>query len=82
MVGAKVRDGGGQPSHIQLSLEKEALEIARDTMFRPVKRVEIVQGLVRVATLPYSTKPLTSNFVVTYRSLELLYRWFRVDNSG
>lgn len=51
MVGAKVRDGGGLPSSMQLSLEKEALEIAKGTMFKPVKRVEVVQGLVCVATL-------------------------------
>lgn len=48
MVGAKVRDGGRQPSHIQLLLEKEATETAKETLFRPIKRIEVVQGMVRV----------------------------------
>lgn len=51
MVGAKVRDGGGQPSHIQLLLEKEATEAAKDTLFKPVKRIEVVQGMVSPLTV-------------------------------
>ena len=47
MVGAKVRDGGGRPSHIQLALEKEVTEAVKETLFRPVKRIEMVQGMVR-----------------------------------
>ncbi|KAG8766954.1 hypothetical protein FRC16_007521 [Serendipita sp. 398] len=46
MVGAKVRDGGRQPSPIQLSLEREASEAVKETLFKAVKRVEIVQGMV------------------------------------
>jgi hypothetical protein len=81
MVGAKVRDGGGQPSSIQLSLEKEALEIAKSTIFRPVKRIEVVQGMVRFATLFTNIASLDVHFVATYRSLELFYRWHRLDYS-
>lgn len=52
MVGAKVRDGGKQPSQIQLLLEKEATDIAKETIFLPVKQIEVVQGLVSRITQP------------------------------
>lgn len=55
MVGAKVRDGGRQPSPIQLTLEKEASDTAKDTLFRPVKRIEVVQGMLLIAAWSYST---------------------------
>ncbi|KAG8820325.1 hypothetical protein FRC17_010197 [Serendipita sp. 399] len=48
MVGAKVRDGGRQPSPIQLSLEREASEAVKETLFKPVKRIEIVQGMLLI----------------------------------
>jgi hypothetical protein len=50
MVGAKVRDGGGQPSHIQLVLEKEVTEAIKETLFRSIKCIEMVQGMVREHT--------------------------------
>ncbi|KAG8775935.1 hypothetical protein FRC15_000230 [Serendipita sp. 397] len=54
MVGAKVRDGGRQPSPIQLSLEREASEAVKETLFKAVKRVEIVQGMLLIAAWSYS----------------------------
>ena len=54
MVGAKVRDGGRQPSPIQLTLEKEASDTAKDTLFRPVRRIEVVQGMVSRQMITFS----------------------------
>ncbi|KIM31839.1 hypothetical protein M408DRAFT_327253 [Serendipita vermifera MAFF 305830] len=55
MVGAKVRDGGGQPSNIQLALENEVTEAVKDTLLRPVKRIEMVQGMLLLAAWSNST---------------------------
>ena len=51
MVAARVKDGGGAPSQTYLDCQREAREIAKNSMFLQMTRREAVQALVSVKTL-------------------------------
>jgi hypothetical protein len=82
MVGAKVRDGGGQPSMIQLLLEKEATEAAKNTLFKPFKMVEVVQGMVSASSKHdvIKTRIFIRGHTASIGSVELLYWWNWLDH--
>lgn len=49
LVGARVRDGGGPASEVQRRCREHAQEVAQNTMFNPVARVEAVQAMSTLA---------------------------------
>lgn len=44
-VGAKIEDAGGQPSVLQNKLKDHAEKIGMHTLFTPVARIEVLQGM-------------------------------------
>ncbi|KAK8869752.1 hypothetical protein IAR55_000320 [Kwoniella newhampshirensis] len=48
-VGARVRDGGGPASDVQVACRAHAERIAVETLFHPVQRIEAVQGMILLA---------------------------------
>ncbi|KAI0271423.1 hypothetical protein BC834DRAFT_818298 [Gloeopeniophorella convolvens] len=49
MVAARVRDGGGKPSHVYTQLLQEVQTISCATLFAPVMRIEAVQAMILVS---------------------------------
>nr|XP_019014928.1 uncharacterized protein I206_01015 [Kwoniella pini CBS 10737]OCF53709.1 hypothetical protein I206_01015 [Kwoniella pini CBS 10737] len=49
-VAAKCEDGAGPPSDLQLRSREHAEKMAMNSLFTPVSRIEIVQGLVLLAS--------------------------------
>ncbi|KAF8577305.1 hypothetical protein K439DRAFT_1664275 [Ramaria rubella] len=52
---AHARDGGSQPSALQLSLWDEAIARAKESMFQRVKDLEVIQGLLLLSAWSDST---------------------------